>query len=72
MAVEEDDDDDDNDDQATENVVQVVGSGIIEVTPGANDGEEDDDDEDEDNSYNTDIEPYTTVLGDGDSITVNS
>jgi mannuronan 5-epimerase len=73
MFVEEDDDDDDNDDQATENVVQIVGSGIIEVTPGANDGEDDDDDdEDEDNSYNTDIEPYTTVLGDGDSITVNS
>jgi parallel beta-helix repeat protein len=77
-----DDDDaaDDDDDQATENVVEIVGSGIIEVTGGANDGEEEedggdddnDDDEDEENSYNTDIEPYTTILGDGDSITVNN
>ena len=50
------------------------------MTEGANDGEEDadseddddDDDEDEENSYNTDIEPYTTILGDGDNIIVNS
>jgi parallel beta-helix repeat protein len=72
------DDDDDDDDQATENVVEIVGSGTIEVTEGANDGEDDDDgdddddDEDEANSYNTDIEPFTTILGDGDSVTVNS
>ena len=69
------DDDDADDDQATENVVEIVGSGIIEVTGGANDDEEEDGDvgdEDEENSYNTDIEPYTTILGDGDSITVNS
>jgi parallel beta-helix repeat protein len=64
-------------DQATENVVEIVGSGTIEVTGGANDGEEDgdddgDEDEDEANSFNTDVEPYTTILGDGDSITVNS
>src|SRR5215210_3594668 len=64
-------------DQATENVVEIVGSGTIEVTGGANDGEEDgdddgDEDEDESNSFNTDVEPYTTILGDGDSITVNS
>jgi parallel beta-helix repeat protein len=83
-VVDDDADDDaadDDDDQATENVVEIVGSGIIEVTGGANDGEEeeedggdddDDDDEDEENSYNTDIEPYTTILGDGDSITVNN
>src|SRR5215203_1687274 len=63
--------------QATENVVEIVGSGTIEVTGGANDGEEDgdddgDEDEDESNSFNTDVEPYTTILGDGDSITVNS
>src|SRR5215213_3727392 len=54
-------------DQATENVVEIVGSGTIEVTGGANDGEEDgdddgdeDEDEDEANSFNTDVEPYTT------------
>jgi parallel beta-helix repeat protein len=72
---QEDDDDggDDGDDQATENVVEIVGSGTIEVTEGEINGEEDDDDdEDEANSFNTDIEPYTTILGDGDSITVNS
>jgi poly(beta-D-mannuronate) C5 epimerase len=70
---------DDDDDQVIENVVEIVGSGTIEVTEGANDGEEeeedgddDEDDGDEENSYNTDIEPYTTILGDGDSITVNS
>src|ERR671914_2543799 len=74
---QEDDDDggDDGDDQATENVVEIMGSGTIEVTEGERDGEEDDgdddDDEDEANSFNTDIEPYTTILGDGDSITVN-
>jgi hypothetical protein len=46
------------------------------VTEGANDDEEDEDDGDDDgdeaNSYNTDIEPYSTILGDGDTITVNS
>jgi parallel beta-helix repeat protein len=79
-AEEEDDqatEDQATEDQATENVVEIVGSGTIEVTGGANDGEEDgdddgDEDEDEANSFNTDVEPYTTVLGDGDSITVNS
>ena len=77
VAVDDDVDDDEDDDQATENVIEIVDSGIIEVTGGANDGEEedggdDDDNEDEENSYNTDIEPYTTILGDGDSITVNN
>jgi parallel beta-helix repeat protein len=79
-AAEEDDqatEDQATEDQATENVVEIVGSGTIEVTGGANDGEEDgdddgDEDEDEANSFNTDVEPYTTILGDGDSITVNS
>jgi hypothetical protein len=63
-----------DDDQATENnVVEIVGSGTIEVTGGANGGEDDDDDDgDGENSYNTDIEPYRTILGDGDSITVNN
>jgi parallel beta-helix repeat protein len=73
----EEEDDQATEDQATENVVEIVGSGTIEVTGGANDGEEDgdddgDEDEDEANSFNTDVEPYTTILGDGDSITVNS
>jgi mannuronan 5-epimerase len=79
-AEEEDDqatEDQATENQATENVVEIVGSGTIEVTGGANDGEEDgdddgDEDEDEANSFNTDVEPYTTILGDGDSITVNS
>ena len=79
-AIEPDDADeadDADDEQAIENnVVEIVGSGTIQVTGGANDGEEDDDgdedDEDGDNFYNTDIEPYTTTLDDGDSITVNS
>jgi parallel beta-helix repeat protein len=81
-AVEEDEDDQATEDQATEdqateNVLEIVDSGTIEVTGGANDGEEDgdddgDEDEDEANSFNTDVEPYRTILGDGDSITVNS
>ena len=72
------DDDDAEDDQVTENVVEIVGSGTIEVTEGANDDEEEDgdddvdDNEDEENSYNTDIEPYRKILGDGESIIVNS
>ncbi|MDQ3718884.1 MAG: right-handed parallel beta-helix repeat-containing protein [Thermoproteota archaeon] len=70
------------DDQPVENVVEIVGSGIIDVTEGADngggeeeDGEEDDEnggDEDEGSSHNTDVEPYTAILGDGDSITINS
>src|SRR5215213_2612936 len=59
-------------DTAIENLVEIAGSGIIEVTEEANDGEDDDDEEAEENSYNTDTQPYTTTLGDDDSITVNS
>jgi hypothetical protein len=73
-ADEADEADNADDEQTTENnVVEIVGSGIIEVTGGANGGEEDDDDDggDEENS-NTDTEPYRTILGDGDSITVNN
>jgi parallel beta-helix repeat protein len=75
---EDDDGGDDGDDQATENLVEIVGSGTIQVTEGANngdqddDGSDDDDDGDEANSSNTDIQPYTTILGDGDSITIDS
>ena len=82
-AIEEDDqatEDQAPEDQPIENVLEIVGSGTIEVTEGANNGEEEEDggddegdeDEDEANSFNTDVEPYRTILGDGDSITVNS
>jgi mannuronan 5-epimerase len=83
-AIEEDDqatEDQATEDQPIENVLEIVGSGTIEVTEGANNGEEEeedvgddegDEDEDEANSFNTDVEPYRTILGDGDSITVNS
>ncbi len=87
-AIEEDDqatedqatEDQATEDQAIENVLEIVDSGTIEVTGGANnggeeeeeDGGDDDGDEDEANSFNTDVEPYRTILGDGDSITVNS
>jgi hypothetical protein len=53
---------------ATENVVEIVDSGIIEVIEGESDGGE----EDEGESYNTDSEPYRRTLSDGDSITVTS
>jgi mannuronan 5-epimerase len=55
---------------ATENIVEIVDSGIIEVRE--EDGDDDDDDDDEENSYGTDDEPYRTILSEGDSITVNS
>ncbi|MDQ3909574.1 MAG: right-handed parallel beta-helix repeat-containing protein [Thermoproteota archaeon] len=81
-AIEEDDqaiEDQATEDQTIENVLEIVDSGTIEVTEGANTGEEEDgggDDGDEDegeaNSFNTDVEPYRTILGDGDTITVNS
>jgi len=58
-------------DPATENLVEIVDSGIIEVTEEAID---DDEEEDETvaNTYNTDIERYSKILSDGDSIRVNS
>jgi parallel beta-helix repeat protein len=52
---------------ATENVVEIVDSGVIEVIEGDTDEEDD-----EGNLYNTDSEPYRRTLSDGDSITVNS
>jgi mannuronan 5-epimerase len=64
---------------ATANLVEIVGSGTIEVTEGESDGggEEDDgnggdEEEGEGNLYNTDNEPFRRTLSDGDSITVNS
>ena len=53
---------------ATENVVEIVDSGTIEVIEGESDGGE----EDEEESYDTDSEPYRRTLSDGDSITVTS
>jgi parallel beta-helix repeat protein len=61
--------------------VEIVDSKIIQVTEGANDGEEDsgvedagevNEEDDEANSYNTDNELYRRTLSSGDSITVNS
>ena len=49
--------------------VQIVDSGIIQVTEGETDEEEE---EGEGDSYNTDIEPYRRTLSDGDDIKVNS
>lgn len=61
-------------DPATENLVEIVDSGIIEVTEEANDDddEQEEEEENEANTYNTDIERYTKILSDGDSIRVNS
>ena len=63
-------------DPATENLVEIVDSGIIEVTEEANDEEGNEDDEEEEeneaNTYNTDIERYSKILSDGDSIRVDS
>jgi parallel beta-helix repeat protein len=65
------------DDSVTGNLVEIVASGIIEVTKGERDeedgdGGDDDEDEGEGDSYNTDIEPFRRTLGDDDEITVNS
>jgi parallel beta-helix repeat protein len=60
---------------ATENLVEIVDSGTIEVTEVANDGGGEDlvdEEEAENNLYNTDNEPYRKRLSDGDSIIVNS
>ena len=62
------------DGSATENLVEIVDSGTIEVTEVANDGGEDlvAEEEAENKLYNTDNEPYRKRLSDGDSIIVNS
>jgi poly(beta-D-mannuronate) C5 epimerase len=66
-------------DPATQNLVEIVDSGIIEVTEGLNEqeeGEEEDGsdihEENETTSYNTDIQSYTRTMSSGDSIRVNS
>ena len=63
-----------DDGSETGNQVEIVDSGTIQVTEGAN-GREDGDDGDEEGEgslYNTNNEPYRTILSDDDSITVNS
>jgi hypothetical protein len=50
--------------------VEIVDSGVIEVTEEETDEQENDDNEGD--LYNTDIEPYRRTLSGGDDITVNS
>jgi parallel beta-helix repeat protein len=60
---------------ATANLVEIVGSGTIEVTEGEIEEDDDgggDDEEGEGNLYNTDNESFRRTLSNGDSITVNS
>ena len=66
-------------DQASKNLVEIVDSGIIEVTEGPNEqeeGEEEDgsdvNEENETTSYNTDIHSYSRTMSSEDSIRVNS
>jgi poly(beta-D-mannuronate) C5 epimerase len=60
-------------DSVTGNLVEIVGSGTIQVTDGESDDEDDNNEEGEEGElYNTDIQPYRKTLSDGDSITVNS
>ncbi len=54
---------------ATQNVVEIVDSGAIEVIEGDSD---EDDGQSEGDYYNTETESYRRTLSDGDSITVNS
>ncbi|MDQ4100974.1 MAG: hypothetical protein M3115_02140, partial [Thermoproteota archaeon] len=69
------------DGESTQNVVQIVDSGTIEVTRGVEEDVEDagDDDDAEDESedggtdtYDTEVEPYTVVVSDGNIFTINS
>jgi poly(beta-D-mannuronate) C5 epimerase len=68
-------------DSATENLVEIVDSGVIQVTQGANEQEDEEDGNDNDEgreeetettSYNTDIQSYTIGMSGGDRIMVNS
>src|SRR5215208_2526045 len=60
------------DDSQSGNLVEIVGSGAIQVIEGEVDEDDEGGDEGEGESYNTDIQPYRRTLSDGDSITVNS
>src|SRR5918992_63452 len=59
-------------DPASVNLVDIVDSGIIEVTEEVNNEDDEEEEENEANTYNTDIERYSKILSDGDSIRVNS
>jgi mannuronan 5-epimerase len=54
--------------------IEIVDSGIIEVTEGIIEEEEEEDEEEVDavDQHNTDTEPYRRTLSDGNDITVNS
>src|SRR5215212_6548188 len=60
------------DDSVTGNLVEIIGSGTIQVIEGEVDEDEDGGDEGEGEMHNTDIQPYRRTLSDGDEITVNS
>src|ERR687895_1927007 len=68
-------------DSATENLVEIVDSGVIQVTQGANEQEDEEagndndeggEEETETTPYNTDNQSYTIRMNGGDSIMVNS
>jgi poly(beta-D-mannuronate) C5 epimerase len=50
---------------ASDNVVEIADSGTVQIIEGAIE-------EGENDTFNTDIQPYSRTLDDGDSITVNS
>ena len=61
------------DDSQTDNLVEIVDSGTIEVIEGESEDDDDEEgDEGEGELYNTDVERYRQTLSDGDSITVSS
>src|SRR5215207_894804 len=57
-------------DSSTNNLVEIVDSGIIAVNDPADD--DDDDEEQEGTYFNTDDTPYRKTISDGDSILINS
>jgi mannuronan 5-epimerase len=68
------------DGESMQNIVQIVDSGTIEVTGGPEEDVEDAGDDDAEGeaedggtgTYNTDVEPFTLVVSDGDVFTINS
>src|SRR5215217_673631 len=60
------------DDSVKGNLVEIIGSGTIQVIEGEVDEDDDGGDEGEGEMHNTDIQPYRRTLSDGDEITVNS
>jgi hypothetical protein len=60
----------DDDEIAVGNLVEIVHSGSIDVTDGGD--SDDEDDGSNGDSHGTDNEPYSIILNNDDSITVNS